>query len=272
MAFIFEDKADVDKILNHSWTFRDLQVIVRKWLPDKSLSEVNLNTTSFWIQAFGIPVCFINLESATFIGNSIGLFQKADITSTSHKWKKFLRIKVDINILFPLKSSVMLHCHGRSDVPVEIRYERLTDFCFKCGLLGHKIQNCLEAFSDMVMDSSTHLFGPWLKAENTLVPNPFFQTCTTPKTHNPQSNHPNISNQNNTRKPLSINHKYNGSAQIQKSDFSNQDWISPSFSEIEPSDDAQVTADSSLAGKEPNPFNNPKSQETHVPRINLVMN
>lgn len=186
MAFVLEDEADITKILSHSWTFRDCQVIVRKWPPDLSLSEVNLNITSFWVQAFDIPVCFINNDTAKFIGKSIGVFLKADLTSSSHKWKKFLRIQVDLNILEPLKSSVLLPCHGRSDFLIEIRYERLTDFCYNCGLLGHKNQNCVAASTDVIMDSSTLLFGPWLKSENPLIPNPSFSSSISTHITNPE--------------------------------------------------------------------------------------
>lgn len=180
LAFIFEDEADALKVYNLSWTFRDFQVIVCKWPPDKALYYINLNRAIFWIQAHNIHVCFVNLSRATSIGNSIGSFIKADLNSAANKWKRFLRIQVEIDILNPIKSSVSLPCSGRPNLLVEIRYERLSDFCFKCGLLGHKILNCNVAICDDNMEISDASFGPWIKADNTLVHNPLFKTVTTP--------------------------------------------------------------------------------------------
>lgn len=97
----------------------------------------------------------------------MGNFIKADLHSSAQRWKKALTIHVDIDILQPLTSSVLLPCPGRESIPIEIRYERLSDLCYKCGLLGHKIQSC-NASGDVVMVNSTCLFGPWLKDENYL--------------------------------------------------------------------------------------------------------
>lgn len=90
MAFVFEDPADVDKITNLSWSFRDSQIIIQRWPPDKALHDIDLNKATFWIQAFNIPVCFINLPTAELIGNSVGQFLKTDLNSSSQRWKKSL--------------------------------------------------------------------------------------------------------------------------------------------------------------------------------------
>lgn len=128
MAFIFEDKDDAEKILNLSWSFRDLQVVVQKWPDDKALEEINMNICTFWIHAFGIPVCFINLQTAQQIGDTVGKFVKADLQSKAQKWKKSLRIQVQLDIRKPLTSSVLLACLARPKFLIEIRYERLSDF------------------------------------------------------------------------------------------------------------------------------------------------
>ncbi|XP_012843185.1 PREDICTED: uncharacterized protein LOC105963339 [Erythranthe guttata] len=172
MSFIFEDQSEAQKILNLSWSFRESQIILQHWPPDKALMEVDMDLATFWIHVSNLPVYFINMSNALLIGNKIGTFIKADLHSTAQKWKKAFRIQVQIDTTQPLIDHILLPCQGRNDLHVEIRYERLADFCFSCGLLGHKIQVCkvMKVSTDMV--NPLLRFGPWLKSENTLVPNP----------------------------------------------------------------------------------------------------
>lgn len=186
---------------------------------------------------------------------------------------------MDINIFLPLKSSVLIPCHGRSDVLIEIRYERLTDFCFKCGLFGHKIQNSLETSGDVVMDSSTTLLGPWIKAENPLIPNPLFQINNPLKACNPPTNpfkHPN--SQNSTKNLSRTTETQSLSTENQNSYTQNQTWKSLFPPGNYCSGNENLTASPILAGKSLSSFNNSSSLELHVakpdwsPSQNQIMN
>lgn len=179
VAFVFEDEDDSNKVMNLSWSFRDLQVIVQRWPPDKSLQEIDMNKAFLWIQAFNIPIVLTNHTTAKLIGNVVGKFIKTDLQSSSQRWKKALRIQVEIDISQPLKSFISLPSHGRPNILIELRYERISDFCFKCGILGHKFQICSANTKEVSMAISTAEFGPWLKAENTHILNPNLNTKAT---------------------------------------------------------------------------------------------
>ncbi|KAL3646892.1 hypothetical protein CASFOL_009436 [Castilleja foliolosa] len=194
MAFVFENEEDLEKIINNAWTFRDHQMVVTRWPPDKSLPEVNLNKTVFWIHAIGVPVSYTNMRSAMVIGDEIGKFIKTDLSMMNQKWKKSILILVEIDIQKPLQSMLSLPCSGRPRLLVEIRYERLVDFCYSCGFLGHKLANCLKPIEGEPNNRDTASYGPWMKIENSQIPNPNFKAIaetyhqTTPvgKNHNPQ--------------------------------------------------------------------------------------
>ncbi|KAL3648649.1 hypothetical protein CASFOL_005052 [Castilleja foliolosa] len=174
MAFIFNKEEDIIKILNATWTFRDQQIVVARWPPDKSLPEIDLNKILFWVHVFGIPVCYANLNTAQAIGGMIGKFVKSDINLATQKWKKSIRIQVELDINQPLISSMVLYCNSKSRFQTEIRYERLTDFCYRCGLLGHKIISCSNPMTDIPKRVADNVFGPWMKIENTHIMNPKF--------------------------------------------------------------------------------------------------
>ncbi|KAL3628152.1 hypothetical protein CASFOL_027198 [Castilleja foliolosa] len=121
IAFVFEEEDDMEKVLNHTWTFRDHQLVIARWPPDRALSEIDLNKTAFWVHAIGIPVSYTNLHSAKAIGDEIGRFIKTDPSSIGQKWRKSLRIQVEIDIDKPLKSALTFNCSGRPRLLVEIR-------------------------------------------------------------------------------------------------------------------------------------------------------
>lgn len=138
MAFIFEDEADAEKVLNLSWTFRDLQVVVKKWSDDKALEDINMNLCTFWIQVFGIHVRFITPQTAQCIGDNIGKFLKADLHSPTQKWKKYLRIQVQIDTLKPLTSKVLLACLPRPKFLIEISMKDSLTFAITVAIWDTK--------------------------------------------------------------------------------------------------------------------------------------
>ncbi|KAL3649384.1 hypothetical protein CASFOL_005787 [Castilleja foliolosa] len=173
MAFIFSEEKDLEKVMNLSWTFRDHQLVIARWPPDKSLAEINLHKTIFWVHFFGVQVKFINQENAEKMGNEIGTFIKTDLHSSAQRWKKSLRIQVEIDVTKPLSSSLMFALTDQRKIPLEIR---LNDFCHTCGKIGHKSKFCGDR-KELSNEghSSGGNFGPWMKFENQLVRNTNFE-------------------------------------------------------------------------------------------------
>ncbi|KAL3634942.1 hypothetical protein CASFOL_021996 [Castilleja foliolosa] len=177
MAFIFNEKKDQERVLNSSWSFRDHQVIVAEWPKEKALTEIDLSKTRFWIHVVGIPVAWIDQEMAENIGNFVGSFVKADLGSPAHKWRKSLRIQVEIDISEALTTAMLIGTNGRKKILLEIRYERLTDICYKCGKIGHKSATCPDNMecSDESTPTPYPKYGPWMKAENSHIQHPRYQ-------------------------------------------------------------------------------------------------
>ncbi|KAL0355301.1 UNVERIFIED_CONTAM: hypothetical protein Sradi_3977000 [Sesamum radiatum] len=115
----------------------------------------------------------MNRNIAEEIGNSIGKFISTDLSNESHRWRKALRVRIKVTVKEPLKDHFQLISPDNKVRILEIRYERLSDFCHICGTVGHKILSCPKKSSNHLDSNHPFRFGPWIKAENPSIPNPF---------------------------------------------------------------------------------------------------
>ncbi|KAK3218462.1 hypothetical protein Dsin_012432 [Dipteronia sinensis] len=110
----------------------------------------------------------MNRRTARWLAEQIGVL--IEIPSESKEsWGKFMRVKVQIDITKPLKRWLRLKL-GKSDkiVVAGLKYERLPDFCYACGRLGHVIKECTyEEARKGATDGSATKYGQWLKAPGT---------------------------------------------------------------------------------------------------------
>ncbi|KAG8375096.1 hypothetical protein BUALT_Bualt10G0064800 [Buddleja alternifolia] len=181
LAFVFEKEEHAKRILAQApWSFRGNLVALQEWPPDLAFADIEIKKSQFWIQVHNLPVIHTTQENAIVIGNSVGKFIKADLAKESFKWRKALRIRVELDINITLKDRVPLRCADGKEILVEIRYEKLGDFCYVCDSLAHKIQSCPNPI-DPKSRSSPLPFGPWMKGENVLVQNPHIRRNDTAK-------------------------------------------------------------------------------------------
>ncbi|KAG8363666.1 hypothetical protein BUALT_Bualt19G0046200 [Buddleja alternifolia] len=216
MAFVFEDKGDFDKVQNLSpWSFRGQLVVLTHWHPDLALININMECTQFWVQAKNLPARFMTPKMAEMIGNKLGRFIKTDLATESQRWRSALRIRAEMNVTKPLIDSLSIQVKPGVEFMVEIRYERLSDFCFNCGRVGHKFTTCSELLLPLEESVNPPLlrYGSWLKAESTFSINPHSSLAKTqPRIRNqsvgesenpkPQSSQKNTPNTKNT--PASV--------------------------------------------------------------------
>ncbi|KAL5757455.1 hypothetical protein ACOSP7_020066 [Xanthoceras sorbifolium] len=67
-------------------------------------------------------------------------------------------------INYPLKHCLKIDIGTNKEILLLLRYERLPDHCFHCGMLGHTLRECVEATKKKRdVDQS---FGAWLRASS----------------------------------------------------------------------------------------------------------
>ncbi|KAL0413620.1 UNVERIFIED_CONTAM: hypothetical protein Sradi_1563700 [Sesamum radiatum] len=106
-------------------------------------------------------------DMAQFIGNQIGIFRDVDMDNNGGVWGSSLRIWVSLNILQPLPRVLKLRTILGDEHLVSFTFERLLNFCYICGQLGHLSRLCETRFAEGFIDPGPNTaYGSWLHASN----------------------------------------------------------------------------------------------------------
>lgn len=157
----FNKESDRDRILNASpWAFKGHTIVLKPWSPSVTISEIDFTYSPFWVQIHNIPPNRQNLDNAQKLGAFIGDFVEYDNRQTL---KNFLRVRVNINTLKPLKSGTFIKRKDGSTWWLAFKFERLFDFCYQCGKLGHVVSSWSSTLPDFegALDPR-RAFGPWI--------------------------------------------------------------------------------------------------------------
>ncbi|TXG66079.1 hypothetical protein EZV62_007354 [Acer yangbiense] len=147
------------------WHFGNSLIVLEKSVGTGNISQLAFNKSDFWIQIHEIPILCMNWKNAKWLAEQIG--EVMDIPLESREcWGKYMRVRVRIDISKPLKWWLRLKLGKTEGVTrVSLKYERLPEFCFVCGKIGHGIKVCVdEEARKAALEGSLNRFGSRLKA------------------------------------------------------------------------------------------------------------
>ncbi|RYR51764.1 hypothetical protein Ahy_A06g026743 [Arachis hypogaea] len=108
-----------------------------------SIDEVNCNQLPIWIQIHELSYDKIHIKNAEKIGAIVGrVISAEDPLVEGNKLRSFLRVRVEINVQTPLKIGFWFKRNDGSHSWAEFKYEKLYDYCYKCGRIGHNKRAC----------------------------------------------------------------------------------------------------------------------------------
>lgn len=107
---------------------------------------------------------FMTKENTLRIG---GLFPKVLqcelATRTNIVELKYIRMQVEMDVQKPILSGFR-HVIGNKGCWIQCRDERLAEFCYKCGMIGHAKNQCkLNIVHNQIADGD--MYGPWVRAK-----------------------------------------------------------------------------------------------------------
>ncbi|KAH7851099.1 hypothetical protein Vadar_007269 [Vaccinium darrowii] len=156
-----EDKLHILK--DGPWSIMN-NLLVLKGLEDGMIvSEIDFSRCPIWVQIHGLPVDKMSCSNAEIIGRRFGKLLAIEVTGEGLLINRsFLRIKVEIDTNIPLPKGFWLRRNGVSnpDIWVSYKYEKLPDFCYWCGRIGHDNRVCRFVTKE---EGSTSGYGPDLR-------------------------------------------------------------------------------------------------------------
>ncbi|OMO73272.1 hypothetical protein CCACVL1_17357 [Corchorus capsularis] len=162
--FIFKDERDKFKVLKQGpWSIMDCHIMLKEWPEEATLEEIDFTSSEIWVQVHGLPFSYLTRENAIKIGSMFPRLVELDFEPDEQiRWNGFLRMKVQFkfNVEDPLKTGFNLKRKDNPSKRIDFRYERLPEFCYHCGRLGHPAKGCCFQHDGRKKDS----YGHWLRA------------------------------------------------------------------------------------------------------------
>uniref|UniRef100_A0A2N9IRF7 CCHC-type domain-containing protein n=1 Tax=Fagus sylvatica TaxID=28930 RepID=A0A2N9IRF7_FAGSY len=159
-ANLFEKTAP--HLTDYTPTFRGAHLVLKSWVPDLHWLEVDFSMSTFWVQIHGLPRIWQNKDYISRIGREIGSIQSIeDVAASQLYWKKFIHLRIDMDMNKPLVPGVFLPFPRRNndDLWIGFKSEKLLEVCFSCGKIGHLMWDCSLAITTL-----SNQFGDWLSA------------------------------------------------------------------------------------------------------------
>lgn len=163
-SFVFYHVLDMQKVLDGGpWTFEQNLLAYHKLGDNEDPHLVNLHKSDIWVQIYDLPKGLVSESILVSIGNFVGKFVKSDPVNMNGGWRMYVRIRVTLDLDKPLKRRMKIKREGGEWSWINFKYERLSTFCFVCGLLGHSERDCSVVYADPDKEI-VRAYGTWLRA------------------------------------------------------------------------------------------------------------
>ncbi|KAL5857646.1 hypothetical protein ACOSQ3_005104 [Xanthoceras sorbifolium] len=185
-VFHFRNLRDRQRILTGGpWNFDRSLLVLEQPRGNGYVDTMSFSMVEFWVQVHNVPLVCMTKDIGLFIGRQIVEVYEIDLGATGDCYGKFLHIKILVDVRKPLRRCVRIDLDGSGTISTMLlKYERLPEFCFQCGILGHATRECLDLNHEIMGGSQKFEYGTWLRATSPVR----IRKDTTPRSHSPSNN------------------------------------------------------------------------------------
>ncbi|CAM8906048.1 unnamed protein product [Rhodiola kirilowii] len=134
----FEYAADMARVRDGGpWLCLNSVVLFHDWCPELAPEEIKMTRLGVWAQFHNLPLgaVLMDKETGEKLAGYIGKFGRVDTDGVK---KKFIRVRVEIDIEKPVVTGFLLQRQARDPLWISVKYERLPSLCQVCGRLSDK--------------------------------------------------------------------------------------------------------------------------------------
>ncbi|XP_039170402.1 uncharacterized protein LOC120294404 [Eucalyptus grandis] len=163
----FKSEADKQRILDGGpWRFSNHLVILKPWLPNTPLHCYDFSKCEFWMHVIGLPLEWYTNSMLRKVVRRVGRVLIVKFEQNNALPLKAGKVRVELNLQQPLIPGQLIQLDGKT-IWLDFRYERLSHYCYSCGVIGHYATHCTTyPFDIEKADNKDNLYyGNWLRAE-----------------------------------------------------------------------------------------------------------
>ena len=139
----FGDSRDKKKVIDmFPWSYDKQLVLIQDFDGKLTPKEIEIKWAPFWVLIFNLPLNCRTKEIGWAIGAKLGEVLEVDVQDLGVQWGRCLRVRVRLDVTKKLVRGKKITVGGGESRWVNFKYERLPNFCYRCGLLSHALKDC----------------------------------------------------------------------------------------------------------------------------------
>ncbi|KAI8025162.1 hypothetical protein LOK49_LG02G00868 [Camellia lanceoleosa] len=149
VSILFDEEDDRRWVFQEApWSVMGNMLILQPLVTGLPVAEMDFSRSPFWVQVHGLLVEKLTKANGELIGSKIGKLIRVEAHYEGLLlYRNFLRVRVEVDVSKPLPRGFTLTRGGNSqkdgsNLWISFKYERLSDFCFDCGRIGHERTTC----------------------------------------------------------------------------------------------------------------------------------
>lgn len=164
----FKVQEDQRRVLEGGpWTYEGSVLLMQRWKPGMNGEDFECFKFNIWVHIHNLPFELRSQSFAMELAKLAGDVKESngqEKTACSGFAREYMRVRIELDTSKPILQGFFLRRSGRKPVWIYLKYAKLPNMCFNCGLFTHEIRTCRNHRSPQGKK-----FGRWLRTDERAV-------------------------------------------------------------------------------------------------------